>query len=149
MERILIGSRAFFGNYNDFENKINRYIELIENPTFKGDKEEITLRGVYTVRLKKEAVKNIINKAVKDGNIILVSAFLIPEVTNAIGAKVKDILPLEPLLENLDQEHQYVANIFKAVKANNSFTLSEEQRKEAYVVYKASRKKEEKTKFPE
>lgn len=139
MEKILVGSRAFFGSYEDFRSKDYDFLELIEEPVGFEWRHEQSLRGVCTLKHKKESPKKMIERTLKSGDALLIGKFLVPEVAKAIGAKVKDILPLEELLPKLDKKHQYVATIFKAVKKNKKFELSQEQRDAAYEVYKAAR----------
>lgn len=141
MKKILVGSRAFFGSFDDFKSKDKDYLELVENPADFEWRKEQSLRGVCTFRYKKEAPGTMIKRTLDCGDALLVGKFLIPEVVEAIGATVADILPLEALLPKLDKRHQYVAAIFNAVKQNNSFELTHEQLAEAYEVYKEAKKK--------
>lgn len=139
MEKILVGSRAFFGGYEDFKSKDRDYLELVENPKDFQWRREQSLRGVCTFSYKLEPAADMVRRTLESGDALLVGKFLVPEVAEAIGATVADILPLETLLPNLDKRHKYVAVIFEAVKQNNSFVLTEEQRDEAYEVYKQSK----------
>lgn len=140
MTKILVGSRAFFGCYDDFTSKDQDFLELVPNPTTFKWRYEQSLRGVCTFRYKKEPAAIMVQRTVENGDAQLVGKFLIPEVATAIGATVEDILPLEVLLPKLDKRHKYIAVIFEAVKQNNSFELTNEQRDEAYEVYKQSKK---------
>lgn len=82
----------------------------------------------------------MVSKTLEVGDPLLIGKFLVPEVADVLGATIDDILPLETLLPKLDDKHQYEAVIFNAIKTNGSFTLTEEQRKEAFKVYKSARK---------
>lgn len=138
MERILIGSRAFFGGYDDFCNDYNRYLEMVDN--IKSPlREEMLLRGVYTVKYKKESGKKLISKSLETGDPVSIAKFLVPEVAKAIKVKVSDLQPLECLLPKLDKKHQYIATLYQAVKENGGFDITQEQRDAAYEVYKAAR----------
>ncbi|WP_348716269.1 hypothetical protein [uncultured Alistipes sp.] len=142
MKRIIVGSRAFFSGTYGFKSKDHDYLELVENPTTFKWRREQSLRGVCTFQFKKEPVAQMVQRTLDSGEALLVGKFLVPEVTQAIGATVADILPLEPLLSKLDDRHQYVAVIFEAVKQNGSFELTDEQRAAAYEVYRQARKSE-------
>ncbi|WP_304954033.1 hypothetical protein [uncultured Alistipes sp.] len=139
MTRILVGSRAFFGGINGFVSKDCDYLELVENPTGFTWRREQSLRGVCTFRFKKEPVARMVQRTIDSGDALLVGKFLVPEVALAIGATVSDILPLETLLPKLDNCHKYVAVIFDAVKQNNGFWLTTEQRDAAYNAYRQAR----------
>lgn len=140
MTKILVGSRAFFGCYDDFKSKDKDFLELVHDPTAFKWRHEQSLRGVCTFQYKKEPAAIMVQRTVDFGDALSVGKFLVPEVATAIGATVEDILPLEVLLPKLDKRHKYIAVIFEAVKQNNSFELTDEQRDEAYEVYKQSKK---------
>ena len=138
MKRILVGSRAFFSGMEGFKSKDYDYLELVENPTTFKWRREQSLRGVCTFQFKKEPPADMVRRTLDCGD-ALVGKFLVPEVAQAIGATVVDILPLETLLPKLDEKHEYVAVIFAAVKQNGSFELTDEQRAAAYEAYRQAR----------
>ncbi|WP_289182408.1 hypothetical protein [Alistipes sp. UBA6068] len=142
MKRMIVGSRAFFSGIDGFKSKDHDYLELVENPTTFKWRREQSLRGTCVFQFKKEPVARMVQRTLDCGEALLVGKFLVPEVAQAIGATVADILPLEPLLSKLDDRHQYVAVIFEAVKQNDSFELTDEQRAAAYEVYRQARKSE-------
>ena len=139
MKRILVGSRAFFSGMDGFRSKDHDYLELVENPTAFKWRREQSLRGVCTFQFKKEPPADMVRRTLDCGDALLVGKFLVPEVAQAIGATVVDILPLETLLPILDEKHEYVAVIFAAVKQNGSFELTDEQRAAAYEAYRKAR----------
>ena len=139
MKRILVGSRAFFSGYEDFQSKDYDYLELVENPTTFKWRREQSLRGTCVFQFKKEPVARMVQRTLDCGDAFVACKFIVPEVAQAIGATVSDILPLEPLLSKLDERHQYVAVIFEAMKQNGSFELTDEQRAAAYEVYREAR----------
>ncbi len=142
MYRMLVVNRAFFSGIDGFKSKDHDYLELVENPTTFKWRREQSLRGTCVFQFKKEPVARMVQRTLDCGEALLVGKFLVPEVAQAIGATVADILPLEPLLSKLDDRHQYVAVIFEAVKQNDSFELTDEQRAAAYEVYRQARKSE-------
>ena len=139
MKRILVGSRAFFSGMDGFRSKDHDYLELVENPTAFKWRREQSLRGVCTFQFKKEPPADMVRRTLDCGDALLVGKILVPEVAQAIGATVVDILPLETLLPKLDEKHEYVAVIFAAVKQNGSFELTDEQRAAAYEAYRKAR----------
>lgn len=139
MKRILVGSRAFFSGMDGFRSKDHDYLELVENPTAFKWRREQSLRGVCTFQFKKEPPADMVRRTLDCGDAFVACKFIVPEVVQAIGATVADILPLEPLLSKLDDRHRYVAVIFAAIKQNGSFELTDEQRAAAYEAYKQAR----------
>lgn len=144
MKRITVGSRAFFSGISGFESKDRDYLELVENPTGFNWRHECSLRGICIFRYKKESAAQMVQRTLDCGDPLLVGKFLVPEVAEAIGATVEDILPLEALLDKLDEKHKYLAAIFEAVKQNGGFSLTDEQREAAYEVYREARQPDEK-----
>jgi len=139
MKRILVGSRAFFSGIDGFKSKDHDYLELVENPTTFKWRREQSLRGTCIFQFKKEPVAQMVQRTLDCGDPFVACKFVVPEVAQAIGATVNDILPLEALLSKLDDKHQYVAVIFDAIKQNGSFELTDEQRAAAYEVYRQAR----------
>ena len=143
MKQILVGSRAFFSGIEGFKSKDTDFLVLVENPTDFQWRREQSLRGICMFHYKKEAPAQMVQRTLDNGDPLLIGKFLVPEVAQAIGATVDDILPLEALLPKLDDRHQYEAVIFNAYKQNGSFTLTKKQLKEAYQTYRQARKASE------
>ena len=138
-KRFLVGSHAFFDNIKGFHSKDYDYLELIQDPKgFKQYKEQ-HLRGVCTFSYKLKLASEMIQDVINNSDALQIGKFLVPEVVEELGMTVADILPLEPLLQKLDKEHQYYKVIFEAIKSNNSFTLTDEQITQAYQIYKEAR----------
>lgn len=138
-KKILVGSRAFFADCEGFRSKDHDYLELVENPGGFSWRREQSLRGVCIFSYKLEPAPDMVRRTLESGDALLVGKFLVPEVADALGVTVEDILPLEGLLPKLDKKHEYVAAIFNAVKRNGSFELTDEQRAVAYEIYKQAR----------
>lgn len=139
--KFLVGSRVFFAGMDGYKSKDKDYLVLVENPTNFEWRRERSVRGVCCFEIRKESISKMVKRTLASGSAIMLGKFLVPEVAKALKAKVKDILPLEPLLEKLDDKHKYQAVIFRAYQENGDFTLTDEQRAEAYAVYCQSRQK--------
>lgn len=139
MKEILVGSNAFFKKIKEFRSKDRDYLVLVDNPTDFKIRKEICLRGIDRFYYKKDTPQNMVNTVLELNDAMLIGKFLVKEVANEIGLSVTDILPLEPLFDKLDKEHQYQKIIFKYIIENNSFELTDEQINEAYQSYKESR----------
>lgn len=142
MTKILVGSRAFFDGVDGFHSKDRDYLILVEQPQNFNWRREQNLRGMCLFEYKKDTPTAMIAKTLEVGDALLIGKFLVPEVAQAIGATVEDILPLESLLPKLDAKHQYEAIIFEAIKTNGTFTLTDRQRQEAFRQYQLARTKE-------
>lgn len=145
MEKILVGSKAFFGAIDGFTGTDSDYIELVENPQGFQWRREIRMRGTDTFQYRKESPMKMVQRTLESGDPLLVGKFLIPEFSAAIGATVQDIAPLEPLLAKLDKKHEYVAYIFRAIMDNGTFEITDQQRDEAYRIYTEARRSKERS----
>lgn len=139
MKKFLVGSRAFFSGYKDFNSKDKDYLIIEDSPRSYKWRKEQTLRGTCLFYYARQPVSEMIRRTLESGEALCVGKFLVPEVMNALGGTVADILPLESLLLSLDEKHGYIAEIFHAVKENGSFELTYDQRKCAYETYKQAR----------
>lgn len=139
MTKILVGSRAFFSGMKGFTSKDRDYLVLVDKPNGYTWRREQSMRGVCTFEYKRDTPAAMVAKTLEAGDPLLIGKFLVPAVADAIGATVKDILPLESLLPKLDAKHQYEAIIFNAIKNNGTFTITDEQRQDAYKVYQSAR----------
>lgn len=139
MNRILMGSQYFFSCYDDFCSKDIDEIEIVETNEFKYVR-QLTGQGKCLFQLKKqETVDDYIDYALQSNLGMVAGKFLIPEFCEAIGLTINDLPKLKALINELDSKHKYEEIIFNSYIENNSFTLTEEQRKEAYKSYKESR----------
>ena len=148
-DRILVGSNAFFGNMPDFRKHDTDFVVFVDADGSFDWRKELSMRGVCTFTYVREPIGVMIQKTLESGDALLVGKFLVPEVAQVLGATVADVLPLEVLLEGLDDKHAYIGEIFSAVKANGSFELTPEQLAQAYEVYKSARPRYAKVVTPE
>lgn len=140
-KRILVGSRVFFACMNGFHSKDTDYLILVSEPKHFNWRRETSMRGICTFEYKQEAARNMIARTIEQGDALLLGKFLVPEVLQAIDASMEDIKPLEALLPKLDEKHKYQSVIFEAYMTNKAFTLTNEQRTEAYNQYLLARTK--------
>lgn len=139
-KQFTVGSRAFFSDMPDFRSKDSDILVLMDEPADFQWRREQQLRGVSTFRYKREPIAQMIQRTLDADDPLMVGKFLVPEVAAELGVSVADILPLQPLVSKLDDKHKYYAVIFNAYQANGSFTLTKEQRDEAYTEYWKARK---------
>lgn len=64
-----------------------------------------------------------------------IGKFLVPEVAEFIGFTIEHLKSLAPVVDRLDEKHQYEKVIYDAYLENGAFYLTEEQRNKAYQEY--------------
>ena len=139
MSKILIGSRYFFSCYDDFDSTDVDEIEIIETAAFRYSR-HLTGKGKCLFQLKKQKSKDdYINYALSSNLGMVVGKFLIPEFCKEIGFTFEDLPKMQPLINQLDNNHKYEEIIFNSYIENGSFSLTNEQRERAYKSYKESR----------
>lgn len=132
---IQIGSNVFFKSFPDFNPHDSDYIE------FKSDlKNSFRLKiqnNDYLLYPKYWTKEDYI----KDCEILPMKAgkFLVPEFCEKIGFTIEDLPKIKEFIDNIDDKHSYEKIIYNAYIQNQSFTLTDEQRKNAYIDYKSKR----------
>ena len=139
IKSFITGSRYFFDVYPEFQSKDIDVLELVETTDFKFLR-QLSGRGKCLFQVNKQPiVDHYIDYALQTGPAMAVCKFLIPEFCEEIGLKISDLPKLQPLINDLDKKHIYLKIIFESYLENAAFTLTEEQRLEAYSSYKEAR----------
>lgn len=138
-KKILTGSRAFFTGLEGFEPKDTDYVRLLDKGNGFDYVRQIRTGSECIFEWVRRPKAELIAYALEHGPAMQVVKFLTPEFAEEIGLTVKDISKLRPLIDRLDPKHTYVRTIYEAYIANKAFTLTDEQRAEAFEVYKAAR----------
>lgn len=139
MDKILIGSQYFFSCYEDFDSKDIDELQIVDTDEFAQIR-QITGQGKCLFLMKRHPVKDdYIDWALKSNIGMDIGKFLVPEFCAEIGLKIEDLAQLTPLLDKLDDKHQYEKIIFDSYIENGSFELTNVQRRAAYRSYKESR----------
>ena len=145
MKRFIVGSTYFFKNIKDFKSKDRDYAIIVDNPIgFTHTRQ--TMYGSYDIF--EYARKNpvyMLEYMVKADLPMRVNVILVPEFSKELGIKIEHLPIIKPLIDKLDEKHQYLKVIYEAYIENGDFTLTVEQLNNAYESYKKSReiKKEE------
>ncbi len=140
VRKILVGSRHFFWKIAGYKSKDSDYVYIVGQGKGFEYIMQVADGSICRFEVVKRPVPEMIAYTLRSGDPLQIGKFLVPEFAEAIGATVEDIAPLEPLLDKLDAKHAYEAYIFRAVQGNGTFTLTDEQRKEAYRIYTEARK---------
>lgn len=135
----LMGSSYFFGCFKDFKSHDVDYIILEDNPKDYINVKNIRGRGQDIFYWRKMDPKEFIEITLAGKTPMQLGKFLIPEVVEAIGFTIEDLKLLEPLVFRLDNKHLYERIIYYSYINNNKFSLTNEQRIQAYQVYRKYR----------
>lgn len=134
-----IGSAVFFECYDDYASKDIDLLNLTDRALFGNHMMNMKLKenDIFFMPLENKDI--MIYKTLTSGVPMRVGKFLVKEFADYIGLTIEDLKRLEPLFNQLDDKHKYEKIIYDAYVENNSFTLTEEQRKNAYNEYKRER----------
>lgn len=135
---ILMGSRYFFSEYPDYHSHDIDKIELQDTNDYKYVR-IIRGQGKDYFFFKRKPKEEMIQDALKQELAMVVGKFLVPEFCQEIGFTIEDLPRLQPLIDRLDEKHLYEKIIYEAYLNNGSFTLTQEQRDQAYEEYKRLR----------
>ena len=147
--KIAVGSQVFFGSKEGYTSKDKDYLILVENPVGFNYRREHSLRGVDTFEYKKMTAQEFVEKTLEYDDALAVGKFLVKEFADAISLTVDVLKGLQPLVEKLDEKHQYERIIFNAIISSESWELSEETIDTAYQSYYDSRHPKQEDKVDE
>lgn len=137
--QLLMGSQYFFSCYEDFIPHDLDEIQLVySDEGFKVRHFMGQNRCLFQVN-KQQNVDDYINDALKTDTGMVVGKFLVPEFNKLINFTIADLPKVQPLIDILDEKHQYEKIIYDAYLENGDFILTDEQRLQAYNSYKQSR----------
>lgn len=138
-KKIQVGSKAFFSQYEDFEPRDNDFVEIHDDADL--DFWVTNEDGEHIFHFKRmgkiEFIDFECNRARKFP--LVVSKFIVPELIEHFGINLEDLFICISLFNNIDRRHQYVKFIFECYLKNSDFILTDEQRDEAYCLYKEAR----------
>jgi hypothetical protein len=137
-KRIEIGSQAFFSGYEDYVSHDKDYIEFQDEPKLFKTFMNARGKGVdiffYKTMSKEEFIKYELEHCKKLP--MAAGKFLVPELCEYMNITIDDLKLFEEAFKNIDDRHTYEQIIYEAYLENNSFTLTNEQRDDAYKKYK-------------
>lgn len=137
---IIVGSKYFFKGIKGFMPKDIDKVVIIDKPkTFK-HQYRINAGCQDTIYVARENKYSMLSYVLNYAPKLAFGRFLVPEFCKEFDITLEDLKILEPMLETIDDKHKYFQVIYDAYKKNNSMTLTEEQRNDAYEVYKKYRK---------
>ncbi len=148
VKRFLIGSKAIFSGYKNFDDITTDTDILIidDKPTDYDietqyhDPDDDTIHYIRWKNMSKDELLFHHVHNVYMGTFI--QKFLVPEYAEYLNLTIDELKSMERLLEFMDSKHEYEKVVFHAYVENNGFFLTPEQKEEAFQVYKKCRVKE-------
>ena len=141
-KRIEIGSQVFFKEYSDYQSHDKDYIEFQDEPklfkTFMNARGKGTDIFFYKTMPKQEFIDYELEHCKKTP--MAAGKFLVPELCEYINITIDDLKLFDESFKNMDDRHGYEKMIYEAYVENNAFTLTDEQRDNAYKKYKENKK---------
>lgn len=140
MKKITIGSNIFFKDYIDYISHDIDYIVFEDNPKqYKNFMHiNLTCKGSDTFYYRNMSKQEFIDYELKHCSKVPMAAgkLLVPELCEYKNITIEDLKLFQFAFEKMDAKHSYEKLIFDSYIQNNSFTLTDEQRNEAYKLYK-------------
>lgn len=137
---ILIGSKAFFDGLPEFQPHDEDWITVVDTTEFQNIRQLHVVKGNCYFELKrKSCAKDYIDWDVEHNVGMAVGKYLVPQFAEEINLSFEDLQLLKPLVDRLDDKHDYERIIYESYLSNGDFTLTEQQRLEAYNSYRTSR----------
>ena len=140
LKRYIVGSKYFFDKYPDYESKDTDYL-IIEDPPFMPYKHMMVIRGqgIDEFRYKPKSADEFIDYTLELNVPMVIGKFLVKEFCEDFGITIDHIKKLKPLVDQMDDKHLYVQYIYNVFMNNNRFDLTDEERDEAYKLYKEAK----------
>lgn len=142
-KRIKIGSQVFFSGYPDYVSHDKDYVEFQDNPTFYQTFANVKGKGkdifYYKKMTKQEFIEYELKHCIKTP--MASGKFLSPELVEYMNITIDDLKLFQSAFDNIDKRHTYEKVIYNAYIENNAFILTDEQRNEAYQLYKKNKEK--------
>lgn len=131
----IVGSSAFFTGMPGFESKDVDKVCLIDMPVFGNRIMNMRKDGDDVFLLHDSGKDGLITQCLKEDNPMGAGKFLVPEFAGHIGMTVDDLKTLKPMFDRMDDRHVYEVKIYESYIKNGNFSLTEEQRADAYSLY--------------
>ena len=139
MDKFTVGSRAFFSGMDGYNPKDYDTLYLVDQGNGYKYIKQVSSAGSCQFFMVRNAKEVLIDYALNNSPSMAINKFLVPGLVNELGITIDDLRQLQPMVDKLDAKHRYLRTIYEAYLANGSFTLTDEQRADAFEVYRAAR----------
>ena len=140
IKQFQMGSTYFFGKYKDFKSKDYDDLCIMDKFIFPGNVMNMKLNGKDVFLFRNMPKQGYIDDLLNSGVSMKAGKFLIPEFNEFIGFTIDDLKSIIHIFDSMDSNHSYEKLIANAYLENGSFTLTNQQRYNAYREYKKTRK---------
>lgn len=142
-KRIKIGSQVFFSGYPDYVSHDKDFVEFQDNPEFYKTFANVKGKGndifYYKAMSKQEFIEYELKHCISTP--MAAGKFLSPQLAEYMNITIDDLKLFQTAFDNIDEKHTYEKIIYNAYIENNAFVLNDEQRNEAYKLYKENKEK--------
>jgi len=141
-KEILVGSRAFFSEFPDFNSKDKDLVKLVDSSPFFKKYGQIHLRNLCCFEFIMTTKEQFIQDALDSELGMTLGKFLVPEFCKEIDFTIEDLPRLRHLVEILDPKHSYEKLIYDFYLENGEMILTKNQLQIVYEEYKKTREAE-------
>lgn len=135
-----IGSSVFFKDYSDYKSHDIDKLCIMDTFPIKGTNVLNLKKNGEDVFFYRNMNKSEFIKDALESNVSMrVGKFLVPEFAKYLNLTIEDLKLLKPLIDSIDEKHEYEQIIYTAYIENGDFYLTDEQRMNAYELYKKLR----------
>ena len=140
-KKFIVGSKAFFEGMEGFHSNDTNTLVLVDKPQGFEHYGQRSICGRSVYEWARKPKKDFIAYAKRDkASGLEYGKFIVPEFAEEIGLTIADLSDLyEFYKDKIDEKHSYQKTITEAYITNGAFSLTDEQRAEAYEVYKEAR----------
>ena len=139
--RFDVGSQAFFQGMPGFTPGDIDQVEFEEHPklyrNFMQFRKKDGTRCLF--KWRKMTADEYVDYTLQSKLPMEIGKFLVPEICEYLGFTIEHLKRLKPVVERLDPKHAYEKVIYDSYIENDAFYLTDEQRREAYQIYKSKR----------
>ena len=139
-KQFIIGSKAFFDYFDDYQSKDIDEIVILDRPlnisnksikvlNMKHDNKDVFF---YWPLTKEEFIKEALNSNLP----MKAGKFLVKDFAEYIGMTIEDLKRLKCMFDKIDEKHCYEKVIYDFYIENNSWDMTPEQLSKAYEIYK-------------
>lgn len=135
----IVGSQYFFKSFEDFTPKDLDTVEFVVNPLdFKFTSQRLE-KNRCTFKWRKLPNNELIKLHLQQNTPMTIGKFLVKTVVEELNFTIDDLKQLKPLIDNIDEKHQYEKIIYDAIIENNSWDIPQNILNDAYLLYKQTR----------
>lgn len=139
--KILIGSSAFFKEYNDFNPHDVDYVLFKDCPQLYKIFAHIITKSedifAYKQMSKEEFIEYELEHCKKAK--MAIGKLLVPELIKYMNITIDDLKKFKFAIDEIQEKHSYEKIIYDSYIENNDFYLTQDQRDKAYQEYKKYR----------